>query len=90
MGRDEKRRGCTIETLKDRLRKERERYSVGRAPKGKTIARHVISELLGLDGKSLSRYERGESEPSAGVLKKLAELYDVSADYLLGLKDERK
>lgn len=36
------------------------------------------------------RYELGAREPSASVLDRMADYYDVSVDYLLGRSDIRK
>ena len=38
---------------------------------------------------SYCRYERGEREPSASVLWRMADFFDVSVDYLIGRTDER-
>jgi transcriptional regulator with XRE-family HTH domain len=38
----------------------------------------------------LRRYERGEAEPSASALIKIADYYNVSVDYLLGLTEEKR
>ncbi|MCB6839913.1 helix-turn-helix domain-containing protein [Weissella viridescens] len=51
-------------------------------------ARHVSFEL-GLSQNMYSSYERGEKEPTISTLKKIARLFNVSADYLLGLTDEK-
>ena len=42
----------------------------------------VKSELIGLGSDSLRRYERGEREPKLTELKKIANHYHVSLDYL--------
>ena len=46
-----------------------------------------ISEYLGIAQPSYIRYENGSSEPSLENLLKLADLFDVSVDYLLGRKE---
>lgn len=43
---------------------------------------NVTSELIGLSGDMLRRYERGESEPTRPALILIARYYDVSLDYL--------
>ena len=44
----------------------------------------VTSELIGLPPSALSKYERGEAEPMAESLSKIADYYHVSMDYLWG------
>ena len=36
------------------------------------------------------RYEQGKREPTASVLIRMADYYDVSLDYLVGRSDDRK
>ena len=45
---------------------------------------------LGISMKSYCRYEKDEREPSASVLIQMARFYQVSLDYLVGMKDERQ
>lgn len=47
------------------------------------ISRRVLSELCGLSKNRISRYERGEQEPTASSLEALASFFEVSVDYLL-------
>ena len=42
-----------------------------------------LSKALGIAQSSLCRYETGETEPSAAVLLKYADFFDVSMDFLL-------
>lgn len=45
----------------------------------------VTGGLMGLSTPGmLRRYERGEAEPSASALVKIADYYNVSIDFLLG------
>lgn len=44
----------------------------------------VTSELMGLSSDALRRYERGEAEPTMESLRKIADYYHVSTDYLMG------
>lgn len=46
-----------------------------------------VAEKLGISQPSYIRYENGSSEPTLENLVKLADLFDVSADYLLGRKE---
>lgn len=50
----------------------------------KRISRIVLSELCGLSGDTIRRYERGECEPTLHSLVAIADFFDVSVDYLLG------
>jgi len=47
-----------------------------------------LGAMVGLDLNTISRYETGKTEPSADIIALLARALDVSADYLLGLKDD--
>ena len=52
----------------------------------KRISRKVLSELCGLYPDAVRKYERGEAEPSMASLVLLAEYFEVSVDYLLGIE----
>lgn len=45
-----------------------------------------ISELLGINLRSYQRYEHGEMEPNIEKLEKLADLFNISLDTLIGRK----
>ncbi len=47
-----------------------------------------LADYLGLSANTVCEWEKGRSEPSIATIKKMAELFDVSADYLLGLEDD--
>ncbi len=49
-----------------------------------------IANAVGVSIMGYYRYEHGEREPSSSVLIKLAELFDVSIDYLVGRTDNPK
>ena len=44
-----------------------------------------LADKLKVTFHTVSSYERNRSEPNNEMLKKMAELFDISADYLLGL-----
>ena len=46
-----------------------------------------VASKLGISQPSYVRYENGNAEPTLTNLVKLADLYDVSVDYLLGRKE---
>lgn len=51
------------------------------------ILQKDIAKSVGLSLRGYQRYEYGEREPSASILLKLAEFYNVSLDYLVGRTD---
>ena len=79
-----------MEILRERLKAERRLYSRGKRKTGTMIGCSVISVLMGLPQRALSQYEQGERAPTAASLAKISVFYNVSADYLLGLTDERR
>ena len=48
-----------------------------------------VAEKLGISQQMYSKYEKGTSVPDAETVKKLCRIYNVSADLLLGLDEER-
>ena len=46
-----------------------------------------MAELLGVGRTTYTKYERGDIRLSAEVLEKLAQVFDVSVDYILGRED---
>ena len=62
--------------LGDRLKKLR---------KEKKLSQEALADALGLERVSISRYETGIYEPRKEQIEKIAEYFNVSTDYLLGL-----
>ena len=48
------------------------------------MTQQQVSEYLHISQPSYIRYENGSAEPSLENLVKLADLFDVSTDFLLG------
>lgn len=48
-----------------------------------------VAKSIGVHPNALARWERGESEPTSSNLVELARYYDVTAEYLLGVTDNR-
>lgn len=65
----------------DRLRKARER---------KGISQLEVSNRININNKTLSRYEKGNSEPDFNTLKSLADLYEVSISYFFNEVQEEE
>lgn len=47
----------------------------------------TVANMLNIKQPSYIRYEKGDAEPSLENLVKLADIFDVSVDYLLGRAD---
>ncbi len=50
------------------------------------LTQDELAEQLGVSKRTLLRYESGVSEPTISVLIKLSLLFDVSVDYIIGIK----
>lgn len=49
------------------------------------LTQKQVSDAIGIQPSAYQAYERGKVKPSIEVLIKIAEAFNVSADYLLGL-----
>lgn len=47
-----------------------------------------LAERLNVNIRQIHRYETGESDPLADVVARMASIFQVSTDYLLGLTDD--
>lgn len=56
----------------------------------KNITQLRLSMELEVAQETISAYEKGKYSPSLNTLVKLADLFDVSIDYLIGRSDVRK
>lgn len=65
--------------LGQRLREARER---------KRFTQIQVQKHTGINNKTLSRYESGGTEPDIETLKLLADLYEVSIDWLTGYSND--
>lgn len=54
------------------------------------LTQETVAEILGTSRSYYGRYERGLHPMTADQIKILAEYYNVSADYILGLTNEYK
>ena len=59
------------------------------ARKRKGVSQEDLAKDLGTKGPVIGRYERDEMKPSIEVAAKMAELLDVSLDFLVGKTDIR-
>lgn len=51
------------------------------------LTQSELAKRLNLNSVTYLRYEKGQREPSLGLLMIFAEYFDVSVDYLIGFKD---
>ena len=54
------------------------------------VTQREIADALCIDRSTYAYYELGETQPSLLMLVRLAKLYDVTTDYLLGIQPEEK
>ncbi len=55
------------------------------------VTQREIADALCIDRSTYAYYEKGKTQPPLFMLMKLAQLYDVTTDYLLGIqKAERQ
>ena len=52
------------------------------------LSQKYVAITLGVSAPSVANWERGKTNPTHENLVRLAELFGVSVDYLLGLSDE--
>lgn len=53
----------------------------------KGVTQKQVAQAIGITKSAYANYEQGNREPSNQILKSLCQYFNVSADYLLGLKD---
>lgn len=53
------------------------------------LSQKQLAEKVGYKSNTICRWERGERDPSSRNLIKLADLFNVSIDYLLERSDKR-
>lgn len=58
--------------------------------KERVLSQGELGELVGLSPSAIGSYERGFREPGFANLCDLANLFEVSVDYLIGNTDERQ
>lgn len=55
--------------------------------KERNLTQSQLAEMLWTSQDTVSLWERGKSLPDLTMIIKLTKIFNVSADYLLGLKD---
>lgn len=54
----------------------------------KGLTQKQLAQVLNTTDDSIFSWEKGRSQPSIEMIRKLCIIFDISADYLLGLEDE--
>lgn len=66
--------------------------SFGKILKDLRTERHLsqqqLADLLNITQSAIAKLELGKTEPTASAIVSVALFFDVSCDFLLGLKDE--
>ncbi len=57
--------------------------------KEKHVSQEDAAKELQISVRSYARYEGGEREPNLSILWRMADLFDVSIDYLVGRSERR-
>ena len=57
--------------------------------KAKRLRQEETAKLCGICLSTYRRYETGEREPTASVLWRMADVFEVSVDYLIGRTDDK-
>ena len=52
------------------------------------LSQKQLADILKTTNSSVCDWERGRSQPDLATLAKIANYFDVTADYLLGLEDD--
>lgn len=55
--------------------------------KERGLSQKEVAKMLGIDRSNYSKYELGKLEVNPAMIRKLTEIYNVSADYIIGIKD---
>ena len=55
----------------------------------KELTMKQVAEGVGITESAVSRYESGKREPNLTILSYFCKFYGVTADYLLGMTDDR-
>ncbi|MCI9407150.1 MAG: helix-turn-helix transcriptional regulator [Clostridia bacterium] len=64
------------------------KYRLKELRKEKGLTQKQLAELVNKSETGLASWEQGLSEPSINDIRLLCRIFQVSADYLLGIKDE--
>ena len=52
------------------------------------VSQATLAKAIGVSQRAVSKWINNQAEPTESAIANCAKYFDVSADYLLGLKDE--
>lgn len=58
--------------------------------KEKRLKQSDLAEILNVDRTAVGKWEQGKNKPNADMLVIIADFFNVSTDYLLGMPDSKK
>ncbi|MBW3490611.1 helix-turn-helix domain-containing protein [Bacillus sp. FDAARGOS_1420] len=58
--------------------------------KERNLKQDELGKAIGVNAASVSKFETGLKSPSRETLQRMADFFNVSADYLLGRSDDRQ
>ncbi|WP_131100651.1 XRE family transcriptional regulator [Bacillus sp. SYJ] len=58
--------------------------------KNQKLSQYDLADKLGFSRGKLANYEQGQREPDYDTLKKIADFFEVSTDYLLGRTEKKE
>lgn len=57
-------------------------------PKGRKISQQEIADIIGTKRSTVSMWELGASDPDTESVKKIAEYFNVTTDFVLGIEEQ--
>ena len=63
-------------------------YRIKHQRKEKNLSQRALANLIGASNKAVNFWETGKVEPSAKFICALADVFECTADYLLGREDD--
>ena len=73
---------------KDHIAKAPPPYRIGDLRRDRGLNQKELGDKLGVGQTTVSAWETGKNEPDYRSIRAMAELFEVSADYLLGFDDD--
>lgn len=58
--------------------------------KKKGMSQETLGSFVGVSQQTISKIEKNSDEASVGLLIRIAEYFNVTTDYILGLSDEKR